>query len=395
MRSSTFCIGILLTFSQIFDVEGRQNAALIIGGFTDGIGVIDRSELFGCEHAPVSSFGVDSYPIGVYLGNGVYFDGKVDICGGYGCDEHGSCNMQQACHQLKPADKAWSTDGTALIQPRYAHLMDLMPDVNATSGEKFPVTFGYRSMSEIFSEGQWKNYVDLDPYDIPFYSVSCNAYDADENVLYTVYNQQMKKIDWGTGEMTDLGEPLDAPDSVGQCAFAQNDEERGIMTHLGYWFNLNNLQWEAKKQPPYLPDGVFKPNAIWSFRGKPTLFGYPDCEEADGCTTRNNTQVFQYDIDADEWHPIGELTLGTKFHSVVEVPGEFCDAWFAPPTTTPGCPTAPPPATCPTCPTCPTTQAPQACPTCPACPSATECPEPPTCSECSCQCSCSSKRGDD
>ena len=48
----------------------------------------------------------------------------------------------------------------------------------------------------------------------------------------------------------------------------------GIFIRYGHFYNLVNNQWEKYNLHPYDPLVTF-PNAMFSFRGKPTVFGNP------------------------------------------------------------------------------------------------------------------------
>ncbi len=64
------------------------------------------------------------------------------------------------------------------------------------------------------------------------------------------------------------------------------------------------------------------PDALWSFRGKPTVFGSTVCDGLGNCEFRG---VEQYDVDTDMWINIGEMIQTRTFHEVVEVPVSFCE----------------------------------------------------------------------
>jgi len=72
--------------------------------------------------------------------------------------------------------------------------------------------------------------------------------------------------------------------------------------------------------------GVFtaqNTNALFSFRGKPTVFGTcEDCNNAD-----EPTQILQFQLETLEWWYIGDMLEARDRHEVVEVPLSFCDAF--------------------------------------------------------------------
>ncbi len=110
---------------------------------------------------------------------------------------------------------------------------------------------------------------------------------------------------------------------MSRCAFLEVDGVPGITIRTGHWLNLDTLQWEARAGPTYNPLAGEVPNDMWSFRGRPTIFGNPFCDEDFNCV---NTEVLQYDPEADAWAPIGYLSEGRYYHEVVEVPRSFCQA---------------------------------------------------------------------
>ena len=67
---------------------------------------------------------------------------------------------------------------------------------------------------------------------------------------------------------------------------------------------------------------IEEPNAIWKFRGKPTVFGNTVCDGQANC---DYTGVVQYDVDTDRWYDLGTLQRSRKYHHMVEVPVSFCE----------------------------------------------------------------------
>ncbi len=95
----------------------------------------------------------------------------------------------------------------------------------------------------------------------------------------------------------------------------------GILLRNGYWYDIGNDAWAQRRFPPYA-NVVVEPDAVWSFRGKPTVFGSTVCDGEGNC---KYTGVEQYDVDMDKWIHLGELTQTRTFHDVVEVPVSFCE----------------------------------------------------------------------
>ncbi len=87
----------------------------------------------------------------------------------------------------------------------------------------------------------------------------------------------------------------------------------GIMLKNGYWFNLESLEWESKRfppNPPFVPDLT---DALYSFRGSPTFFGSPVCDENGECEYR---EVLWYDSDRDIYYSLGNMNEQRFNHEV-------------------------------------------------------------------------------
>ncbi len=89
----------------------------------------------------------------------------------------------------------------------------------------------------------------------------------------------------------------------------------------GFWFNLATLQWQAKRFPPYT-DLTEEANALFSYQGRPTMFGSPMCDGQGNCEYK---EVLQYNEVTDNWDSLGSMAEGRQLHEVVEVPQSFCD----------------------------------------------------------------------
>ena len=120
----------------------------------------------------------------------------------------------------------------------------------------------------------------------------------------------------------------------------QDQTLAGIYIRQGYWLNLETFAFEVKAPPPYeyVYSGISttpnanNPSAMWSFRGRPTIFGQPDCNDQGTCLKR---AVIQYDPENDEWVALENLEFARQYHQVVEMPQSFCQLGSAPPVTTP------------------------------------------------------------
>ncbi len=68
------------------------------------------------------------------------------------------------------------------------------------------------------------------------------------------------------------------------------DGRTGILLRFGYWLDLETLAWHTRAVPPFHPLAEI-PNAMWSFEGRPTIFGNPKCGDDGTCI---NSEVVQY-----------------------------------------------------------------------------------------------------
>ncbi len=89
----------------------------------------------------------------------------------------------------------------------------------------------------------------------------------------------------------------------------------------GFWFNLETETWEARRFPPFI-NIADEPDALFSYQGRPTMFGSPLCDGEGNC---NYSEILQYNEETDTWNSLGFMVEGRQFHEVVEVPISFCD----------------------------------------------------------------------
>jgi len=93
------------------------------------------------------------------------------------------------------------------------------------------------------------------------------------------------------------------------------------MLSTGMFLNLETFAWT-----PYQDAGSFSTestNALFTFQGKPTIFGTNTCEQCDD-DQRPHTEVLQYQPDDDTWVIIGNMLESRELHEVVQVPSSFC-----------------------------------------------------------------------
>ncbi len=91
----------------------------------------------------------------------------------------------------------------------------------------------------------------------------------------------------------------------------------------GFWFNLETETWEAKRFPPYI-NIADEPDGLFSYQGRPTMFGSPICDGEGNCDYK---EVLQYNEESDTWNSLGMLVEGRQHHDVVEVPISFCEGY--------------------------------------------------------------------
>ena len=310
----------------------RKTAALVIGGYWDNQ-VLDSVELFGCEYSE-ESVTLNNYPERSFLTTGTFMhvDGSSSVlsCGGYACssDNSSDCSITSTCYSWSPADDVWSVD-SYMSYYKWALILSFGPNLeNNDTASLSPIVLGLDNKTDIYdaSTKTWSPYRELE--DDNLYSINCAAayagyvYFMKENVI--AYNLK----DW-TRE--DYGPVPSRHVQTGQCAQLRLNGEIGIMTTHGYWFNIHRKRWETKTPPPFyhkLP----VPNGLVNFRGKPTIFG--NLVPNGNATAWENTAVDQYDPDSDSWVRLGHLKQPREYHTVIEVPGSFCDAFVSTPTTT-------------------------------------------------------------
>ncbi len=95
----------------------------------------------------------------------------------------------------------------------------------------------------------------------------------------------------------------------------------GILLSNGYWYSFSASVWQQKRFPPYAPlDRI--PNELYTFRGRPTIFGAATCDGNGEC---EYTDVIQYMSEEDKWKSVGKMLHTRQFHEVIEVPLSFCE----------------------------------------------------------------------
>ena len=80
-------------------------------------------------------------------------------------------------------------------------------------------------------------------------------------------------------------------------------------------FNLETREWEVKATAPYITGLTNQANAMWAFRGKPTIFGQGRCDEDDSNCA--NDDIVQYRPDRNEWINVGRMMHPRALHEVI------------------------------------------------------------------------------
>ena len=224
--------------------------------------------------------------------------------------------------------------------PRYAFDIDFLPNMNTSDTlTKYAVAYGYTYEAEIFNHdggGEWKVYFELDER---VYSTQCLIYNEEDGFMYYITDQVYKINPAVKGDVTVLGAVPEVIINPGKCAMAKDGENRGILIDEGFLFNLNTSMWESKQPPPLHPWSPTSTPGLWSYQGRPTIFGQPVCDINGNCPAKS---VVQYVPESDEWINLGDFRISRALETVVEVPAEFCDPFFPPPwatTTTTSAPT--------------------------------------------------------
>ena len=65
-------------------------------------------------------------------------------------------------------------------------------------------------------------------------------------------------------------------------------------------------------------------NALFNFRGRPTVFGEAECGAEGECENKN---IVQYRAEEDEWVKVGEMRQSRILHDVIVMPDRICDSF--------------------------------------------------------------------
>ena len=266
------------------------------------------------------------YPRKGYQMTGTYMqdENRVISCGGYLCDgdvvSFETCRTEKLCFTTSPQNPSFTRDGD-LVRGRQNHKMVNVENVyDLLSNDPVPMVFGgMHSMSEIYNprSGSWSEYR-LVP-DRNWFGVDCVVHFDDS--IWRV-RRDISELHPISFEFTNYGQippPLANP---GKCAGIDVDGAKAILFIKGYYIDLETRNTTKVAYPPWEAIDGPLPNNMFTFRGKPTVFGFTRCDEEGNC---EDDRVLQYDPKADEWRFIGNILGERRDVEVVEVPRSWCN----------------------------------------------------------------------
>jgi len=280
-------------------------------------------ELFGCPGWP--SFLVEDYPTNIYLAGGRWLEdeGRVLVCGGVYSEtrtppESDIFENMEECYYWAPAadsEPQW-VPAPSLQTFKFAHIIgETVDPLLGTNAIRVPVVVGQGKRTEIFRPNAtppgWYAFQDLNA-DMGI-TAGCLAQYGD--YIYHVSPTEVLSLNTTTWIVDQLaatpdflsGDDLDQ--KIGKCAVVEltKDDEwvPGIFLRSGYWFNIRDNTWETPKMFPPSNLLALEADAMFSFHGRPTIFGSPECSGDGTCLYH---EVLQYNSVDDNWLSIGRLT---------------------------------------------------------------------------------------
>jgi len=253
-------------------------AAIVLGGYSAGFtdSALAQAEIFGCP----TKKDLAQPLFKSFLSGGVYVEGAagdryVLMCGGNLCGE-GPCTVTDRCLEYRPTTNEW-TEGPTLVSRRYSHVMANIPIAEDAPEIILPSVIGFLRSVEILSPRDfWTQFDDLP--DNSWMSLDCMIVYNDK--LYHA-ERIVQEFDFFTWEPTQIGVVTDEVGEPKKCAGVEINGVPGIYVRSGYWFNLDTRMWEPKEPVP-VTDGN-PANAMWSFGGRPTVFGAGRCNALGEC----------------------------------------------------------------------------------------------------------------
>ena len=211
---------------------------------------------------------------------------------------------------------------------RRSFLLAKGPDIDFQGEDEFPVAIGYDITSEIYSYDtqEWRDYKNTTS---SWYNeANCLVQDLSdsEHPIYYI-SDKIEKLHVKTCTIEVIDEVDEKLENPGRCALTTIDGQRGIFLRDGNFYELDTKRW-INKTPPPLDDEADKPNSMWSYQGRPTIFGSPVCDpHTNECLDK---EVIQYNPENDKWKSLGHMLRPRNFHEVVEVDGTICDYFVSP-----------------------------------------------------------------
>ena len=157
-------------------------------------------------------------------------------CGGYTCLDF-QCGLTEKCFNYLPEEDKWY-DFAPLSRPRYAFELGYWPYLNDTTDTSLhPVAIGYHPETEIYVNGQWVNYFTKDDR---IFSADCFVYNEADGYYYNIVFDIIQ-IDPTNGITRKIGTVPESMQRPGRCAMVTLDNQPGIMTRFGFWFNVSSF----------------------------------------------------------------------------------------------------------------------------------------------------------
>ncbi len=301
--------------------------------------------------------------------NGVLILGgdRVVVCGGYKCEEAMCQGVTNMCYSLETngqqGGETWLPFANMSIY-RWNHLLTEQPLVasqeNGVDADSNPhlIAMGYMAQSEYYDE-ESESFL---PYQsspgLNWLTVNCLTEFEGEIFNMGRTLEVLDPMEWEVREeLEQVPQPLYSP---GRCCGTNIGGESGIFTRKGFFYNLDQGEFQAVRDttcrpylntvsnsiefslcihpqvsaPPHLPV-TQAVNSLYSYGGVPHLFGSPVCTASPDVSC-SNSLILAYNPDRDLWDPVGEMLLPRRDHTVIEVPAEFCQrlGLEAPTTTT-------------------------------------------------------------
>lgn len=264
--------------------QGQDKAALIVGGSFDTVpGLLDSVELFGCDGLN-SSLALPDYPLPINYAGGTFIptENKALVCGGLTCDDDiGSCQVNTAdCYSLQPGQTEWKLE-TPMFVENFGFLMTLAPNLDQLGQDLTPLII-LRDGSTIIYDGNSGVWLPYRPLDDESWSYGgCLAVSNDK--VYHI-TDKVKELNPKSWDLSVVDYFVPAPlDTFDKCSGLVLDNHFGVMTRVGYFYDLNAKAWIRKSFP--LLDLIFITfgETFTSLNGRPTHFGFPVCDDYANC----------------------------------------------------------------------------------------------------------------